>query len=330
MNIFKPVCLFTIIFLFVTGFPHVRLHGETLLYKDKSGRVVKVNVPVKRAVLLTTYELIPALDISSQIAATGKWANTNDLMKATGNYLSGLPSVGSGIDINMETMMKIRPDLIVSWTFRQEQVKFMEDRGLTVISIYPDSLAELYDVLKLHGRLFGKEKRMDFCISEMDKIFSMIRKRSAKIKNNEKQKVIWLGSRPTGVSGAGGLTHDIITLIGAVNCGAEIGGRNSDVSIEKIIRWNPDVIFIWGNATYGSSDILNNPQWKHVKAVKDRRVYKSPDWSTWSPRVAPVALWMAMKTYPSMYRDVSFSKTADNFYRKVFNIQYSKVKQIEN
>jgi len=320
-----------IIFSFlITVFPQMPLAAEILSYKDKSGHLVKVNVPVKRAVLLTTYELIPALDIGSQIAATGKWAKKNDLMKVSCGYLSGLPSVGSGIDINMETMMKIQPDLIVSWTFRQEQVRFMADKGLTVISIYPDSLAELRDVIKLHGKLFGKEKRMKYCLSEMDSIFSMIKKRSAGITNNDKQKVIWLGSRPTGVSGAGGLTNDIIALIGAINCGAEIGGRNSDVSIEKIIRWNPDVIFIWGNATYSASDILNNPQWKHINAVKNRKVYKSPDWSTWSPRVAPVALWMAMKTYPSLYKDVSFSKTADNFYRRVFNIPYSRVNQVEN
>lgn len=330
MKIYKQFCVLTIFSLFLTGFPQVLTAAEILSYKDKSGRVVKINIPVKRAVLLTTYELIPALGIGDQISATGKWANTNDLMMASSGYLSNLQSVGSGIDINMETMLKIRPDLVVSWTFRQEQVKFMADKGLTVISIYPDSLPELYDVMKLHGRLFGKEKRMNYCLSEMDRIFSMIKKRTAKIKNSEKQKVIWLGSRPTGVSGAGGLTNDIITLIGAVNCGAEIGGRNSDVSIEKIIRWNPDVIFIWGNATYGAPDILDNAQWRHVRAVKDRRVYKAPDWSTWSPRVAPVALWMAMRTYPSLYRDVNFSKTADNFYRKVFNIPYSRVNQVEN
>lgn len=314
----------------ITGLLYSPLSAEVVSCKDKTGKIVNVQVPVKRAVLLTTYELIPALGIWDQIAASGKWTNSNDLIRASGRNLSSLPSVGSGIDINMESMMKIRPDLVVSWTFRQEQVNFMEDKGLTVISIYPDSMAELYEVLKLHGRLFGKEKRMDYCLSRMDEIFSLIKKRSCKIKNSEKQKVLWLGGRPTGVSGAAGLTNDIIKLIGAVNSASEIGGRNSDVSVEKIIRWNPDVIFIWGNATYGASDILNNPQWKHIKAVKDGRVYKAPEWSTWSPRVAPVALWMAIRTYPSFYKDINFEEVTDNFYRKVFNIPYSMVKKIEN
>ena len=233
MRRYNQIFLFSIIFLIITVFPYNPLIAEILTYRDKTGKSVNVQIPVKRAVLLTTYELIPALGIWDQIAASGKWTNSNDLIKASGGSLSGLPSVGSGIDINMESMMKIRPDLVVSWTFRQEQVRFMEDKGLTVISIYPDSMSELYDVLKLHGRLFGKEKRMEYCLSRMDEILSIIKKRSGKIKNSEKQKVLWLGGRPTGVSGTAGLTHDIITLIGAVNSAAEIGAETQTSPLKR-------------------------------------------------------------------------------------------------
>jgi len=58
-------------------------------------------------------------------------------------------------------------------------------------------------------------------------------------------------------------------------------------------------------------------------------VYKAPEWSTWSPRLAPIALWMAMKTYPEYFRDINLYKVTDEFYRKVFGISYSKVKKIE-
>ena len=51
--------------------------------------------------------------------------------------------------------MKLKPDVVVTWTFKPELVKFMEERGLRVIAIYPESLAELYDVMRLHGRLFS-------------------------------------------------------------------------------------------------------------------------------------------------------------------------------
>jgi iron complex transport system substrate-binding protein len=99
--------------------------------------------------------------------------------------------------------------------------------------------------------------------------------------------------------------------------------------MERIISWNPDVIFIWGNASYTARSILQSSQWRFIKAVREGRVYKAPEWSTWSPRLAPIALWMAMKTYPEYFRDINLNKVTDDFYWKVFGISFSKVKGFE-
>jgi iron complex transport system substrate-binding protein len=116
----------------------------------------------------------------------------------------------------------------------------------------------------------------------------------------------------------------MIEMTGGVNVAGGIQLRNADVSIETIIGWNPDVIFIWGNAQYGVRDILESSQWKFVKAVREGRVYKAPEWSTWSPRLALIVLWMSMKTYPDLYKDLDFQTAADDFYRKVFKMPYGK------
>ena len=95
--------------------------------------------------------------------------------------------------------------------------------------------------------------------------------------------------------------------------------------MEQIIAWNPDVIFIWGNAKYDVQSILENPQWRHIEAVMHRAVYKAPKWSNWSPRIAPLALWMAKKTYPYYYRDVDLNRITDDFMRKVFGVPYANI-----
>ena len=92
--------------------------------------------------------------------------------------------------------------------------------------------------------------------------------------------------------------------MGGMNPAATIPQTSLDVSMEQIVAWNPDVIFIWGYAGYTAESILGNPQWRSVTAVKQGKVYKAPLWSTWSPRVAPIVLWMAMKTYPESFSDV--------------------------
>ncbi len=302
----------------------------TVSYRDKLGRVTTVTAPVKRAVILSTYEIIPMLDAWNSVAGVGRWAYDNDLIKATKTDVRSIPSVGTGTDINMEALFRLNPDVVITWTFRPEQVSFMEKRGLKVIAVYPDSIAEMYDVLRMHGKLFGKEKSMNASIARMESMFTMIKRRVEKVPVSGRRKALWLGTRMTNVSGGTGLSGETLEMIGAVNPAANIKQRNVDVSVEKIIEWNPDVIFIWGGAKYGADDILKNPQWRYVNAVKNRKVYKTPEWSTWSPRIAPVTLWMACRTYPEYFRDVRLDASIDEFYRKTFNIPYRKVKRIEN
>ncbi|MDI6890146.1 MAG: ABC transporter substrate-binding protein [Thermodesulfovibrionales bacterium] len=304
--------------------------ASTITYNDKLGRKVAIDVPVKRAVFFISYELIPTLGVWDKVVGISRWAYDNDLMKAAKPDIEKtIPSVGSGSDVNIEALLKLKPDLVITWTFKPETIRFMEEKGLKVIAIYPESLEELHDVMRLHGRLFKREKQMEHSISQMEKIFKLIKERVSKIPDDKRKKVLWLGGKPTSVACGIGVTNDVFKLIGGINPASVIRQRNADIPMERIIAWNPDVIFIWGNASYRARDILNSSQWSSVKAVKKGRVYKAPEWSTWSPRLAPIALWMAIKTYPEYFGDVNLNKATDEFYRSVFSIPYTKVKKFE-
>jgi len=239
------------------------------------------------------------------------------------------PTVGAGINLNIETILKLKPDLIITWTYVPQVVNYLESKGFKVFTIHPDNLAEFYQVLRIYGKLFGKEKKAEETIKEMKKIFNLIKRRITNIPPEKRKKILHLGGKPTTVSAGIGITNDLINLIGGINPASVIKKRNVEVSVEKILVWNPDVIFIWGNAGYNENWLFENLQWKHIKAVRMRQVYKLPDWSTWSPRVALVALYMAIKAYPEYFKDIDFEKIADNFYRKIFGISYYYVKKYE-
>jgi iron complex transport system substrate-binding protein len=308
------------------------LYAETREYTDKMGRVVAVSLPVRRAVLFQTPELIPALGIWDKIVGISKSVYDNDLFKATNpDFETTVPSAGSGGDVNMEALLKQKPDVVITWSVKPDTVRFMERMGLKVITIFPDSISEFYDIMGMHGSLFEKEKKMADAIEAMESIFNLIKDRVSIIQSHEKRKVLWLGAKPTSVAGGIGITNDIIHLIGGVNPASSIiqGHGPSDVSLEQIVAWNPDVIFIRGYTSYSSADILSNSQWGYIKAVKEGRVYKAPDWSTWSPRLAPITLWAAIRTYPEYFKDIDLNKRTDAFYRKVFGIPFAKEKGFE-
>jgi iron complex transport system substrate-binding protein len=292
----------------------------SVTYRDKLGRSVTVPLPVKRAVFLISYDLVPILGVWDRVVGVARWAYDNDIVRQSKPDIRSIPSVGSGTDVNMEALLKLKPDLVLTWTFKPDIIRYMEERGLKVIAIYPESLAELYDVMRLDGRLFEREARMERAIGEMEGVFRMVRERVTRIPDGRKKKVLYIGSKPTIVSGAAGVTNDMITLIRARNPASVFKQRNIEVPLERIVGWDPDVIIIWGNARYMPSDLTNDPQWRLVPAVRKGRVYKSPEWNTWSPRLAPFALWMAARTYPERFRDMDMDKVIDDFHRKVYGV----------
>lgn len=302
-----------------------------LTYRDKMGRTVTIKTPVKRAVLFETYELLPVTGAWDRVAGISRYAFSNDLLlAANAARLRRIPDAGSAMDTNAEVLLKLKPDVVLTWSVNPDAVRFLEHKGLTVISVYPESINELYAVMRMQGILFGREKRVESAIARMEEIFSLIRKRVTGIPLSRRKKALYLTGKQTRVNGRVGVTNDLFRLMGLDNSGAEINERSREVSLERIISWNPDLIFIWGSARYATAELKNNPQWRHIRAVKSGNVFKEPKWGTWSPRLAPIALWMASRAYPERFRDVNIDKTIDRFYCDVYGIPYAKVRQIEN
>lgn len=289
-------------------------------YTDKLNRTVDIPVPVERAVFLQMYEMLPALDIWNNVVGIASYAYRNELLRKANPEIDNIHSAGNSGNVNVEAILQLKPDLVITWAWRPELIRFMEEKGLRVIAIYPESIDDLYEMMKLLGTLFQREEKMAATRIEMARVFSLVRVRIARRGEEKKQKMIYLGGQSNLVSCALGINNELLSLVGGVNPAGSIEQRNTLVSLEQIVAWNPEVIFIWGNAGYTAEDILTNPQWRHIRAIRDKRVYKLPDWTTWSPRLALAALWMAKNAYPEDFRDIELASVADGLCRKIFHI----------
>jgi iron complex transport system substrate-binding protein len=292
--------------------------------RDKLGRVITLQVPVKRAVMNQMYDFIPALNLWDQVAGLNRWAFEDEILNALCPELERrYARIGTGSEINMERLIKLRPDVIVTWTSKPEQIHFIGRQGIPVIGVYPESLREFYSVIDMLGAVFGREAEARRLKQRMNAEFKLIQPRVAGIQH--KRKVVWLGSRPTYPSAGIGINDELIRLAGAVNPAGTIKQRNVEVSLEQLIKWNPDVIFIWGNAGYTAADLRAKPQWRVIKAVREGRVYKAPEFSTWSPLLAPVALWVAVRIYPEAFGDIDFDARADRFCRDIYGFSIKRI-----
>ena len=103
--------------------------------------------------------------------------------------------------------------------------------------------------------------------------------------------------------GAAKYTSVIMERAGGVNvAAAEIKGFKA-VTMEEVLRWNPEAIFIqWRHRTYFKK-LMADPLWQKVSAVKNRKVYVCPEyvkpWGHPLPEsMALGELWMAKTLYP--------------------------------
>lgn len=85
------------------------------------------------------------------------------------------------------------------------------------------------------------------------------------------------------------------------------------ISMEQIIAWNPQVIFVQDRYPKVIAEINQQPAWQAVEVVKNHRVYLIPEYAkTWGyPMPEALALgelWMAKQLYPEKFRDVDMQK----------------------
>ncbi len=314
-----------VLLLFLVLVPINSALPKELTYTDKLGRTVTIKIPATRVVSLLTYELIFALKCEDKLVGIGRWAYDNHFINAIKPDVRNIPSPGTGLDINVEHLLFLNPELVITWTMREDVVKFLKERGIKVIAVLPDSIDELYDVIRLHGNIFGKIERAEEIISEMKSLFTLIEKRCSKVLPDQRKKAIWTYSKSTNVNGNSGMIAEIFKIINVKNPADYVQQRQFSTSLEEIIKWNPDHIFLWwGSTEFKIKDLKENQQWKLVNAVKNGRIWKSPEWSTISPAIAVTALWMAMKVYPEQFKDIRFEEIADGFFRKVYGVSYNK------
>ena len=209
-----------------------------------------------------------------------------------------------------------------------EAVDIQEKTGIPVVLIDGsfDRIAQAYDML---GDILGRQERAkelcDYCQSAYERVTKAV----ADIPESEKVSVYY-AEGPKGLQTepaesqhaysfnvAGGRVVAQVELFDATGM--------ADVSLESVIKWNPEVIVAWDEEIRGGADnhIRTSSDWASIKAVKDGRVYTMPNTPlAWVDR--PMACnrylgiqWLANMFYPDKF-DVDMLQVGKEYYELFF------------
>ena len=147
-----------------------------------------------------------------------------------------------------------------------------------------------------------------------------------------KKKTIYLASGNEGLNtnASGSIHGDIVEQIGAVNAArvdAASTGGGSEVSLEQIFLWNPDIVLADAKELY--EKILNDPAWQDLEAVKNNQVYQIPD-IPYSYINNPPSVnrfigipWLGNIVYPEVYTE-DIRKEVTEFYQLFYHIELTE------
>ena len=210
-----------------------------------------------------------------------------------------------GVKVNLEKVVALKPDLVLSVKFSDGTLERIGAAGLNVLVVDPQSIGDVTRTAILVGRAVGADG--EALAAKIDQRLQQVRAAvsAAKAKPRVFHEVDASDPAKPFTVGPGSYIQDLIDLAGGVNVAASTGSAYPQVSLEEIVRADPEVIVL-GDADYGTTveQVAARPGWAGISAVKNRRVYPIPDSlvSRPGPRVGDAAEAYAKLLHPELFR----------------------------
>ncbi len=249
--------------------PEVKGSGKTeenVSFIDGVGRTIKITKTPERIVSVasSSTEILYEIGCGDKIVGVDKYSDyPSDAENKT--------NVGSCYSPNLEIIVGLNPDLVITWWYGRSSIKSLEDKT-TVMYINPESVDDVMDLIKLYGLIMNKTSESESFVDEMQNKIDNITNTVEGLNKTERPYVYYELSKKGRSTGQGTFTNELIFMAGGINIAADEPLRYPDLTDEYIIAENPKVIVV---VSYGAAvdEIKNRDGWENISAVKNNRVY---------------------------------------------------------
>lgn len=294
---------------------------------DQAGREVRLEAPAERIVsgYYISSSACIALGLADRLAGVEAKADTRPIYTMAAPQLLALPNVGSAREFNLEGCIALEPDLVILPVRLEDSANTLNDMGIPVLLVNPESLRELKEMISLIGMATGTDDAAARLLRYYEDELEAVGTLTARV--TEKPRV-YMGSNSSFLSTApGGMYQSaLIESAGGINAAAELDGNTwTEVSYEQLIALEPDVIVLPSEAAYSREDVASDPQLAALPAVQNGAIYRMPrDFEAWdSPTVSCMLgiRWLLSALHEDLYAQQALEEDAAAFYRNFYNTQ---------
>ena len=271
--------------------------AATYTFTDSAGRTVELPKQIDRIAPSGGLAQMALFAIAPDklVGVSGQWKDTT--LPYVGNQYRDLPILGQfyGMkNFNKEAVLSANPQVIIDVgekkaTIVEDMDQIQASLGIPVIFIEArlDNTDEAYRTL---GKILDRETEGNALADYCHAVYAHSTELAAK--NQNKPSLLYLGGAQGNMAVARGSFHAQIVDLLADNIAvttAPAEGSMSQVSMEQILAWNPEVLVI---AAETEADFSALP-WRELRAVQSQRVLRVPSKPyDWMGRPPPsIDLW---------------------------------------
>ncbi|WP_313185454.1 ABC transporter substrate-binding protein [Lacrimispora sp.] len=312
--------------------------GNRVEVPDKIERIVIDQIPI-----LSTYMAYFEGSAPHIVGYSGSFKETiseTALKNIAPELLESSDTVYAQSDLNIEEIIKLKPDVIFYNANNKEHAQILASSGIPSIgfaTVGADSPADPIERYKqwliLLEEVFGEKGKMNGLIEAGDKIIEDVETRIENIPEDKRPSTMILFKLIDGVpqvAGKGVFGDYWLQHLRVKNVAEEAMGF-AQVSFEQIYEWNPQVLFLNGPGLLklNRQDVIDNKvegiDFSTIQAVKDKRVYNTTlgmwNWFTPNPDAPLVLAWLAYNTYPEEFADYPLETVIRDYYQNFYGYE---------
>ncbi len=313
--------------------------AETAEVTDMAGRKVTVPTTVNKV-----YNAAPTSEAATIALAPEKlagWVNkpAEKVLKYLPEYTASLPVLGGWMGekstANIEEIIKTAPDLIIFMTSETTNpasgtlADTIQQKTNIPVVVLDSSFKKIPESLKMMGDLLGAQDKAAKLIDYYDQKITPLMSKLSSISGADKKSIYYAESATGLQTDPSGNTHaELIDFINATNIAdvqVKSGMGLSDVSMEQVLSWNPDILVIAGGGEDLYSKVFTDASWSQLDSVKNKKVAVVPsapfNWFDRPPSLMRVLgyEWLAQQVYPEQ-AGINMTQETKDFYSLFFGV----------
>ncbi|TVP57395.1 MAG: hypothetical protein EA351_05685 [Gemmatimonadales bacterium] len=171
--------------------------------------------------------------------------------------LAGLPSVGGGLNPSLERLLGVRPELVIRFEGPSDRAtpETLDNLGVVHLAVRPDTIGDIQRIIGLLAAAVGEPERGAELQRELAADLEAVRR---SVQGLPPPRVAFLlGGDPPWVAASGTFLDELLTIAGGENVFGDEGPLYAPMSVEEIIRREPDFLLLTeGSRIPGSLDRL--------------------------------------------------------------------------